>query len=180
MAVKAVMKTAAASSQPHFVQGLLQVDDDLTVVWKGQRDHATRALIVDIGIGVVIQAIAADLYAREQAFSLVQKFKVGHYNRCMLKVIRILITAHALVGGAAMLTACGQKGALVLPSTPESVGRATLPQTLKLWPASPAASPSQAPAASTSGSDKTNPVAVPSGSPTPPLTAPEAPAAAPR
>jgi predicted small lipoprotein YifL len=91
---------------------------------------------------------------------LVQKFKVGHYNRCMLKVLKILVTAHALVGGAAMLTACGQKGPLVLPNTPESAGRATLPQTLKLWPASPG------PNANTE--------------PTAPSTAPEAPAAAPK
>jgi predicted small lipoprotein YifL len=70
---------------------------------------------------------------------LVQEFKVGHYNRCMLKVMKILVTVHALVAGAAMLTACGQKSALVLPGTPESVGRATLPQTLKLWPQSEAA-----------------------------------------
>ncbi|WP_322993133.1 LPS translocon maturation chaperone LptM [Limnohabitans sp.] len=74
----------------------------------------------------------------------------------MLKVLKILVTAHALVGGAAMLSACGQKGALFLPSTPESAGRATLPQTLKVWPAQTApastsqpAGASQVPAAST-------------------------------
>ncbi|PUE52026.1 LPS translocon maturation chaperone LptM [Limnohabitans parvus] len=97
----------------------------------------------------------------------------------MLKVLKILVTAHALVGGAAMLTACGQKGPLVLPSTPESVGRATLPQTLKLWPASPG---SNAPTVSPSTTTETNaPVAAPAGAPaTAPLTAPEAPAAAPK
>nr|WP_315235145.1 lipoprotein [uncultured Limnohabitans sp.] len=78
--------------------------------------------------------------------------------------------AHALAGGAAMLTACGQKGALVLPSTPESAGRATLPQTLKLWPAA-SASPSPATAQPNAPSD------LPSAAP---LTAPEAPTAAPR
>ncbi|WP_019429812.1 lipoprotein [Limnohabitans sp. Rim47] len=66
--------------------------------------------------------------------------------------------AHALAGGAAMLTACGQKGALVLPSTPESAGRAPLHQTLKLWPAT---APSSAPTTS-------------------PVTAPEATTAAPQ
>ena len=48
----------------------------------------------------------------------------------MLKVIKILVMLHALVGGAAVLSACGQRGPLVLPTTPASAGRATLPQTL--------------------------------------------------
>ncbi|PUE12117.1 lipoprotein [Limnohabitans sp. T6-20] len=97
----------------------------------------------------------------------------------MLKVLKILVTAHALVGSAAMLAACGQKGPLVLPSTPESAGRATLPQTLSPWrvqpaPGTPAAQPS-------SQTETPAPVAAPSGAPaTAPLTAPEAPAAAPR
>jgi predicted small lipoprotein YifL len=115
------------------VQGLLQVDDNLTAVGKSERDHAARALVVNVGVGVVVQPIAAGLYARKQAFSMVQKFKVGHYNRCMLKVWKILVTVHALVGGAAMLTACGQKGPLFSPNTPESAGRATLPQALTPW-----------------------------------------------
>ncbi|WP_416546630.1 lipoprotein [Limnohabitans sp. DCL3] len=51
----------------------------------------------------------------------------------MLKILQILVMAHALVGGAAMLSACGQKGPLVLPSTPDSAGRATLPETLSPW-----------------------------------------------
>ncbi|WP_090043713.1 lipoprotein [Limnohabitans sp. 2KL-27] len=61
----------------------------------------------------------------------------------MLKVLKILVTAHALVGGAAMLSACGQKGGLFLPNTPESAGRATLHETLKLWPTQTA--PAQVP-----------------------------------
>ncbi|WP_374351482.1 lipoprotein [Limnohabitans sp.] len=41
-----------------------------------------------------------------------------------------------------MLAACGQKGPLVLPTTPESQGRATLPQTLNPWhQVAPAAKP---------------------------------------
>jgi len=63
----------------------------------------------------------------------------------MLSVARILVIGHLLVGLAAMLGGCGQKGALVLPTTPESQGRATLPQTLNPWhkpaqPSTPAAS----------------------------------------
>ncbi|WP_291942205.1 lipoprotein [Limnohabitans sp.] len=55
---------------------------------------------------------------------------------------------HALVGGAAVLSACGQRGPLVLPTTPASAGRATLPQTLNPFrtPA-PAASSAPGPSA---------------------------------
>ncbi|PIT81443.1 lipoprotein [Limnohabitans sp. 15K] len=68
----------------------------------------------------------------------------------MLKVLKILVTAQALVGGAAMLTACGQKGPLFSPTTPESAGRATLPQTLNPWrvqdgPATPSGTPATTP-----------------------------------
>ena len=57
----------------------------------------------------------------------------------MLRVLKILVIAQVLVACAAMLAACGQKGPLVLPQTPESVGRATLTQTLNPW--HPAAQP---------------------------------------
>jgi predicted small lipoprotein YifL len=74
---------------------------------------------------------------------MVHVFEVGHYNRRMLSIARILVIAHVLAGCAAMLAGCGQKGPLVLPNTPESQGRATLPQTLNPWqkPAVPAARP---------------------------------------
>lgn len=55
-----------------------------------------------------------------------------------------------------MLGACGQKGPLVLPGTPESQNRATLPQTLNPWhrPApAPDTRPATAPAASPAASD---------------------------
>jgi predicted small lipoprotein YifL len=62
-----------------------------------------------------------------------------------LRIARILVIGHVLAGSAAMLTACGQKGGLYLPNTPESQGRATLPQTLNPWhkpaPVAPAATP---------------------------------------
>jgi predicted small lipoprotein YifL len=118
-------------------------------------------LVVHVGIGVVVEAIAADLYARQQAFSLVQKFKVGHYNRSMLKVMKILVMLHALVGGAAVLSACGQRGPLVLPTTPASAGRATLPQTLNPLHSPPKASPS-APAPS---GQATTPQSIPAATP---------------
>ncbi|WP_233252207.1 lipoprotein [Limnohabitans sp. 2KL-17] len=92
--------------------------------------------------------------------------------------MKILVTAHALVGGAAMLGACGQKGPLFLPNTPESEGRATLPQTLKPWPAQPATgTPAETPRSST---ETTAPVASPPGAPAKaPLIAPAAPKATP-
>ncbi|WP_233249730.1 lipoprotein [Limnohabitans sp. Bal53] len=55
---------------------------------------------------------------------------------------------HALVGGAAVLSACGQRGPLVLPTTPASAERATLPQTLNPFrSAAPATTSAPAPSA---------------------------------
>ena len=65
----------------------------------------------------------------------------------MLSIARILVIGHLLAGLAALLTACGQKGPLVLPDTPDAQGRATLPQTLNPWHQPPA--PSSAPSANT-------------------------------
>ncbi|MFM8864542.1 MAG: LPS translocon maturation chaperone LptM [Limnohabitans sp.] len=65
----------------------------------------------------------------------------------MLRNARILVIGHALAGCAAMLAGCGQKGPLVLPQTPDSQGRATLPQTLNPWP-KPVAAPAARPATS--------------------------------
>jgi predicted small lipoprotein YifL len=75
----------------------------------------------------------------------------------MLKVMKILVTAHALVGGAAMLSACGQKGPLFLPTTPESAGRATLPETLKVWPAKTAPATTTVPADPTTNTPASTP-----------------------
>jgi predicted small lipoprotein YifL len=58
----------------------------------------------------------------------------------MLKVLKILFIAHALIGGAAVFSGCGQKGPLFLPTTPDAAGRATLPESLNPWHAKPAAS----------------------------------------
>jgi predicted small lipoprotein YifL len=115
------------------VQGLLQIDNDLTAVGESQRDHAPHALVVNVHIGIVVQQVAAVFYPSQQAFSLVQKFKVGHYNRSMLKVPKILVTTFVLVGSAAVLSGCGQKGPLRTPDSPASANRATLPQTLNPW-----------------------------------------------
>jgi predicted small lipoprotein YifL len=148
------MEATTTGCQPHLVQGLLQIDDDLAAVGKGQGDHPAHALVVNVGIGRVIQSVTANLYASEHTLSLVHEFKVGHYNRSMLKVKKILVTALALVGCAVTLSACGQKGPLKMPNTPASAGRATLPQSLNPWH-SPAlreqgAAPSGKPAPDTS------------------------------
>ncbi len=131
--VKSVMKTTATCGQPNLVQGLLQIDDDLAAIGKCERDHASHALVVDVGIGTIVEHITAVFNASQQAFSLVQKFKVGHYNRSMLKVKKILVTALTLAGSAAVLSGCGQKGPLYTPDTPASAHRATLPQSLNPW-----------------------------------------------
>jgi len=57
----------------------------------------------------------------------------------MLRIARILVIGHVLAASGAMLAGCGQKGPLVLPTSPESQGRATLPQTLNPWHKTPAA-----------------------------------------
>ncbi|PVE06697.1 lipoprotein [Limnohabitans sp. Rim28] len=51
----------------------------------------------------------------------------------MLKVQKILVTTLVLVGSAAVLSGCGQKGPLRAPDSPASVNRATLPQSLNPW-----------------------------------------------
>ncbi|PUE20957.1 hypothetical protein B9Z48_00425 [Limnohabitans sp. WS1] len=66
----------------------------------------------------------------------------------MLKVMKILVMLHVLVGGAAVLSACGQKGPLFLPTAPESAGRASLPQSLNPWHTVTPGPSGQAPATS--------------------------------
>ncbi|WP_341686829.1 lipoprotein [Limnohabitans sp.] len=57
----------------------------------------------------------------------------------MFKVLKILCIPATLAAIAVLLTGCGQKGPLVLPSGAEAAHRATLPQTLNPWhsPAQP-------------------------------------------
>jgi hypothetical protein len=71
---------AGLGSHPDFMQGFLQIQDDLTAVGKAHSDHASRALVVDIGFSVVIDTITTALDGRQKKFSLIQEFKVGHYN----------------------------------------------------------------------------------------------------
>lgn len=48
----------------------------------------------------------------------------------MLKRPQILASAFALAAGTVVLSGCGQKGPLYLPTEPAAAQRATLPQTL--------------------------------------------------
>ncbi len=60
----------------------------------------------------------------------------------MLKVPQILVRAITLVGGAAVLAACGQKGGLLLPTEAAARQRATLVQVVRPdWARSRAAAP---------------------------------------
>ena len=48
----------------------------------------------------------------------------------MRSISQIVCKAIVLAGGAAVLVACGQKGALYLPTDPAGANRATLPETM--------------------------------------------------
>ena len=121
------MKTACSGRHPDFLQRFLQVDDDLASVRKGQRNHAAGALIVNVYIAGIVDAVTSQLDGCQNSFCMVQIIKVGHYNPLMFFIHRI-IAATFLV---CVLSACGQKGPLFL--TPQSVPYTILP--------SPAAAP---------------------------------------
>ncbi|OOG51515.1 lipoprotein [Polaromonas sp. C04] len=73
----------------------------------------------------------------------------------------VALTAWAALTVTALLTlsACGQKGALFLPTEPAAAQRATLIQTLR--PGQPAQAPAPAPAASAPASSASSPAATP-------------------
>ena len=56
--VEPVMEAAGARGHPDLVQGPLQVHDDLAAVAEGDRHHPADALVVDVGLGLVVDAIA--------------------------------------------------------------------------------------------------------------------------
>lgn len=113
-----VVVTACLCRHPDFMQRLLQIDDDLAPVGKGQRHHATHTLVVNICIAFIVHAITTFLHGFEQGFGLIQEFEVSHYNLSMLKAKQILATL--IVLGACMLNlaGCGQTGPLYLPTPP--------------------------------------------------------------
>ena len=117
------------------MQGFLQVDDDLALVLKYQCDHAPDALVIDVGIALVVDAVTTGLHRTQHTLSAIQVFDVGHYNSVMLKTKQILVRPLLIAIGVLSLGACGQPGALYLPTEPAAAQRATLTQTLT--PANP-------------------------------------------
>ncbi|WP_440107368.1 LPS translocon maturation chaperone LptM [Acidovorax sp. BL-A-41-H1] len=63
----------------------------------------------------------------------------------MMKSTRILVRTFVLAAGAALVSACGQRGPLYLPSPQEAPQRASLPQTLSLPSASESSQRKDAP-----------------------------------
>lgn len=125
LSVKAVMEAPRAGGHPDFLKRLLQVHDDLAAVGKGERDHAAHALVVDVGIGGVVDAVTRALDGTQGGFSLVQVFVVGHYNAIMIYTRRILgalsspsrsLLLASLMCVGLFLAGCGQKGPLYLPT----------------------------------------------------------------
>lgn len=112
------------------MQRLLQVNDYLAFVRKNQGNHAPSALIVDVSSAFVIDAITTRLNSFEQNLRAVHEFRVGHYNFTMLRFTKILVSVMVLGLSVLILGACGQQGALYLPTDRAAAGRATLPETL--------------------------------------------------
>jgi predicted small lipoprotein YifL len=126
-AVESVVEAAGASGQPDFLQRLLKIHDDLAAIGKGEGDHATHALVVNIGVGGIVDAITSAFYCLQSGLGVVQVFVVGHYNAIMMRTHKILGTLRKSAHGVVLLTAlgvglalagCGQKGPLYLPATP--------------------------------------------------------------
>ncbi len=123
-----VVKSSAFGGQPNLMQGFLQIDDDLAAVGKHQGNHAASALVVNVGLGVVIDPVTTGLNDFEYLLCQVHEFCVGH-NFTMLLIHQILVRTLSLGAVAVALLACGQQGALYLPPSDGS-HRATLPETL--------------------------------------------------
>jgi predicted small lipoprotein YifL len=94
----------------------LQIDHDLAAVFKHQRHHATHALGVDVGVGVLVEAVAAGLHASQHGLGVVQILQIGHYNSSMSALFRSILVSALTMAGAFALSACGQKGDLYLPA----------------------------------------------------------------
>ena len=58
-----VVIAARFGSHPNFVQRFLQIHNDLRAVAEGDGDHAAHTLVVDVGIGFIVDAIASGLDA---------------------------------------------------------------------------------------------------------------------
>lgn len=83
----------------------------------------------------------------------------------MLNVRQILVSALGLAILGVALTACGQRGALYLPTDPIAKDRTTLPGLLLPTPAAQPDPAQKAPAAGSTTAPAAQPVAPPAGSP---------------
>jgi predicted small lipoprotein YifL len=117
------------------VQWFLEVDDDLTSVGKNHGDHSPTALVVDIYVRFIIDAVTTGFNSFENGFGAIHELRVSHYNFHMLRSYQILVRRLGLATCAVAITpaliACGQTGALYLPTEAAAAQRATLPETLK-------------------------------------------------
>jgi predicted small lipoprotein YifL len=73
-------------------------------------------LRIQVGIGLVIDAVTIAFHRTQQSFCAVHEFRVGHYNFTMLKARQILFSMVALGACVLNLSACGQTGDLYIPS----------------------------------------------------------------
>ena len=128
------------------MQRLLQIHHDLAAIAELQGHHATDALVVDIRLRQFVDAVTTGLNGTQHQLRAIHEFRVGHYNFTMMRIRRILVSVFVLSVGAASLAACGQKGALMLPTEAAAAQRATLPQTLRPGATKPPAAGASAPA----------------------------------
>jgi sugar diacid utilization regulator len=98
----------------------LQIDDDLAAVVKAQRDHAAGALVVDVGVRFIIDAVASTFYRLQNGFGQVQVFELGNYNPIMFA---LLLRQTRILGRRALAPLQGLR-----PATAER-----LAQTLRSW-----------------------------------------------
>ncbi len=137
------MKAPCTCGQPHFVQWFLQVHNNLAAVAERHGDHATHALVVDISIGCVVDAVTMGFYSAQQRLGAVRVFQISHSSTNYNLGMALNTGSYSLIVGTvrpwAALTAlvamlaiagCGQKGGLYLPTEPAARDRATLPQVL--------------------------------------------------
>jgi predicted small lipoprotein YifL len=125
LSVEAVVEATGSSGHPQLLQGFLKVHNDLAAIGKAEGDHAAHPLVVDIGIGGIVDAVAGSLHSIQGGFSVIQVFVVGHYNAIMINTLGILgalrlhiraLAVASLVGAGLLMVGCGQKGPLYLPT----------------------------------------------------------------
>jgi hypothetical protein len=133
-AVELVVEAAGLGREPHLLQRLLQVDDDLAAVAEGQGDHAADPLVVDVRVGGVVDAVAARLDLAQQGFGAVEVFG----SVITISDVDVRNSSAACPRRPALAASrprccwghAARSGPLFLPTEPAAAGRATLPQVL--------------------------------------------------